>query len=56
MQVHFIDYFILVRETRLDKIHAQIKWYRIERLLKGLRDNPEGRPGYGALLLVNALL
>jgi hypothetical protein len=55
MPGHFVDVFIEVRESRLDVINRPITWYRIEKLLKGLRDKPDGRPGCGSLVRVKAL-
>lgn len=56
MQRHFIDSWIEVRQTRMDKIETVINWERLKFLLKGLRDNKYGRPGYSAILMLKTLL
>jgi transposase, IS5 family len=47
----------LGRNGRLDRLSALVRWYRFEKLLKGLRDETSpGRPGYPPLVLFKALL
>ncbi|MGZ3280976.1 MAG: IS5 family transposase [Caulobacteraceae bacterium] len=47
----------LGRNARLDRLSELVKWYRFEKLLKGLRDEAgPGRPGYRPLVLFKALL
>jgi len=47
----------LGRNGRLDRLSGLVKWYRFEKLLKGLRDETSpGRPGYPPLVLFKALL
>ncbi len=42
---------------RLDRLNGLVKWYRFEKLLKGLRDEGgPGRPSYPALVMFKALL
>jgi len=42
---------------RLDRLDGLVKWYRFEKLLKGLRDEAgPGRPSYPALVMFKALL
>src|ERR1700730_2625958 len=59
-QFSFVDALLpqgLGREGRLDRLSALVKWYRFEKLLKGLRDESSpGRPGYLPLVLFKALL
>jgi IS5 family transposase len=40
----------------LDRLNGLVKWYRFEKLLKGLRDEGPGRAGYKPLLMFKALL
>ncbi len=45
------------RNARLDRLNELVRWYRFEKLMKGLRDETSpGRPGYRPLLLFKALL
>jgi len=45
------------RNARLERLNELVKWYRFEKLLKGLRDaSGPGRPGYGTLVLFKSLL
>jgi len=45
------------RNARLERLSELVKWYRFEKLLKGLRDEAgPGRPGYRPLVLFKALL
>jgi transposase, IS5 family len=42
---------------RLDRLNGLVKWYRFEKLLKGLRnEGGPGRPSYPALVMFKALL
>jgi IS5 family transposase len=42
---------------RLDRLSALVKWYRFEKLLRGLRDETSaGRPAYPPLVMFKALL
>ena len=42
---------------RLDRLDGLVKWYRFEKLLKGLRDESgPGRPSYPVLVMFKALL
>jgi IS5 family transposase len=41
---------------RLDRLTGLVKWYRLEKLLSGLRDDGPGRPGYRPLSMFKALL
>ena len=43
--------------SRLERLSELVKWYRFEKLLKGVRDEGSpGRPGYRPVLLFKALL
>ena len=42
--------------ARLDRLDVLVRWYRFEKLLKGLRDEGPGRPGYATVLMFKALL
>lgn len=47
----------LGRNSRLDRLSELVKWYRFEKVLKGLRaEGGAGRPGYLPLVLFKALL
>lgn len=47
----------LGKNARLDRLSELVKWYRFEKLMKGLRDEAgPGRPGYRPLVLFKALL
>jgi IS5 family transposase len=47
----------LGRNARLERLSELVKWYRFEKLLKGIRDETgPGRPGYRPLMLFKALL
>lgn len=47
----------LGRNARLDRLNDLVRWYRFEKLMKGLRDEAgPGRPGYRPLVLFKALL
>ncbi len=47
----------LGRNARLERLNELVKWYRFEKLLKGLRDEAgPGRPGYRPLVLFKSLL
>jgi IS5 family transposase len=40
----------------LDRLQALVKWYRFEKLLKGLREDGPGRPGYRPVMMFKAVL
>ena len=42
--------------TRLERLHGLVKWYRFEKLLGRLRQSVDGRPAYPALVMFKALL
>lgn len=45
------------RNARLERLSELVRWYRFEKLMKGLRDAAgPGRPGYQTLVLFKALL
>jgi IS5 family transposase len=46
----------LGRNARLEKVAGLVKWYRFEKLMKGLRSDGPGRPGYPPLAMFKALL
>jgi len=47
----------LGRNARLERLNELVKWYRFEKVLKGLRvEGGPGRPGYVPLVLFKALL
>src|SRR5215470_15535737 len=47
----------LGHNARLERLHELVRWYRFEKLMKGLRDEASpGRPGYRPLVLFKALL
>ena len=58
-QMSFAEMFAspkLGGNARLDRLSELVRWYRFEKLLKGLRDEGPGRPGYRPLLMFRALL
>lgn len=58
-QMSFIEALLpqgLVGSSHLDRLSGLAKWYRFEKLLKGLREEGPGRPGYRPLLMFKALL
>jgi IS5 family transposase len=45
------------RNARLERLSGLVRWYRFEKLMKGLRDEAgPGRPAYPSLVLFKALL
>lgn len=47
----------LGRNAQLDRLNDLVRWYRFEKLMKGLRNEAgPGRPGYRPLVLFKALL
>jgi transposase, IS5 family len=46
----------LGRNARLERVAGLVKWYRFEKLMKGLRGEGPGRPGYPPLVMFKALL
>jgi IS5 family transposase len=58
-QLGFVEAFAspkLGRNERLDRVAAQVKWYRFEKLLSRLEPDAAGRPPYDPLLMFKALL
>jgi IS5 family transposase len=59
-QFSFVDALLpqgVGRNARLERLDGLVKWYRFEKLMKGLRDEASaGRPGYPTLTLFKALL
>lgn len=59
-QFSFVDALMpqgVGRNARLERLSELVKWYRFEKLMKGLRDEAgPGRPGYHPLVLFKALL
>lgn len=59
-QLSLVDALVspkLGSKSPLDRLGGVVKWYRFEKLMKGLRDEEgPGRPGYPVLLLFKALL
>lgn len=58
-QLSFVDALLakgVGRSGRLDRLSELVKWYRFEKLLRGLRSEGSGRPGYRPLLMFKALL
>ena len=46
----------LGRNASLERLAAEVKWYRFEKLLKSLRHDGPGRPPFEPLLMLKALL
>jgi transposase, IS5 family len=46
----------LGRNERLERVAAQVKWYRFEKLLRKLEPGGAGRPPFAPLLMFKALL
>jgi IS5 family transposase len=44
------------QNATLDRLSAEVKWYRFERLLRRLKPQAAGRPPYEPLLMLKALL
>ena len=58
-QVGFVEAFAspkLGRNDRLDRVAAEVKWYRFEKLLRRLEPDGAGRPPYDLLIMFKALL
>ena len=58
-QQSFIEAFAsrkLGRNDRLDRVAAEVKWYRFEKLLHKLEPEGAGRPPFDPLLMFKALL
>jgi len=58
-QLGFVEAFAspkLGRNERLERVGAQVKWYRFEKLLSKLAPEAAGRPPYDPLLMFKALL
>jgi len=58
-QLGFGDHWLtegLGRNERLDRISKVLDWSRVERLVSGVHDAPEGRPSYPPLVMLKALL
>jgi IS5 family transposase len=58
-QVGFVEAFAsrkLGRNEQLDRIAAEVKWYRFEKLLRKLEPEAAGRPPYDPLMMFKALL
>jgi IS5 family transposase len=58
-QGSFVEAFAstkLGRNTRLEAVSAQVKWYRFEKLLRKLEPDGAGRPPFDPLLMFKALL
>jgi IS5 family transposase len=58
-QTSFIEAFAsrkLGRNDRLERVAAQVKWYRFEKLLRKLEPEGPGRPPYDPLVMFKALL
>ena len=59
-QISFVEALMpqgVGRNARLERLAALVKWYRFEKVVKGLRDDSgPGRPAYPALVLFKALL
>jgi transposase, IS5 family len=58
-QVGFVEAFAsakLGQNRPLERIAAQVKWYRFEKLLKRLEPEAAGRPPYDPLVMFKALL
>jgi len=46
----------LGRNASLERLAAEVKWYRFEKLLKPMRHDGPGRPPFDSLLMLKALL
>jgi IS5 family transposase len=58
-QLGFVEAFAsqrLGRNDRLDRIVAQVRWYRFEKLLRKLEPEGAGRPPYDPLVMFKALI
>jgi IS5 family transposase len=58
-QQSFVEAFAsrkLGRNERLDRVAAQVKWYRFEKLLQRLKPEGAGRPPFPPLVMFKALL
>lgn len=58
-QLGFADGWVspkLGRNASLERLSAEVKWYRFEKLLVGLRAEGPGRPPFDPLLMLKALL
>lgn len=58
-QLGFADGWVsakLGRNTSLERLAAEVKWYRFEKLLARLRSDGPGRPPFAPLLMLKALL
>jgi IS5 family transposase len=59
MQLGFGDGWIsskVGQNATLERLAAEVKWYRFEKLLAGLRPQGAGRPPFSPLLMLKALL
>ena len=59
MQLGFGDGWIspkIGQNATLDRLAAEVKWYRFEKLLARLRSDGPGRPPKDALMMLKALL
>ena len=59
MQLGFGDGWIspkIGQNTTLERLSAEVKWYRLEKLLVRLRSDGPGRPPKQALMMLKALL
>lgn len=55
-QLSFADGFVKTAKGSLDAISANVDWAALERLLGAVHAAPEGRPGYGPLVLLRCVL
>ena len=58
-QLSFVEALLpqgLPGSAHLDRLQGLVKWYRLEKLLKGLREEGPGRPGYKPVMMFKALL
>jgi IS5 family transposase len=58
-QMSFVDALFpqgLAGSARLDRLQELVKWYRFEKLLKGLRSDGPGAPGYPPIVMFKAVL
>jgi IS5 family transposase len=59
-QMSFIEALLpqggLAGSSHLDRLSGLVKWYRFEKLLKGVREEGPGRPGYAPLLMFKGLI
>lgn len=46
----------LGRNDQLDRLQGLVRWYRLEKVLSGLRDEGPGRAGYPVLVMFKAVL